>query len=189
MKVRESGMPDEATWASFFNPEVVLRRLGLRPAHRDILDFGCGYGTFAIPAAKIVSGVVYALDCEPEMVAATLAGAAKAGLANVRGIVRDFFAEGTGAGDSCMDYVTLCNILHAEHPEVLLQEAFRILKPGGHTGIIHWNYDPATPRGPSLEIRPRPEQCRHWAESVGFRVENGCIDLLPYHYGMVLKHP
>ena len=33
----------------------------------------------------------------------------------------------------------LFNILHAERPEVLLDEAFRLLKPGGQLAIIHWN--------------------------------------------------
>ena len=29
MKTRESGMPDEGMWASFFDPEATLRKLGL----------------------------------------------------------------------------------------------------------------------------------------------------------------
>ena len=53
---------------------------------------------------------------------------------------------------------------------------------------MHWNYDPATPRGPSMDIRPRPDQCRDWAEQEGFRLlEPGIMDLPPYHYGMVLE--
>jgi ubiquinone/menaquinone biosynthesis C-methylase UbiE len=53
-----------------------------------------------------------------------------------------------------VDYAMLFNILHAEQPERLLREARRILAPHGLLGIIHWNYDPSTPRGPSMEIRP-----------------------------------
>lgn len=30
------------------------------------------------------------------------------------------------------------------------------LLPDGRLGIMHWNHDPATPRGPSMTIRPRP---------------------------------
>jgi len=73
---------------------------------------------------------------------------------------------------------------------VLLREAFRVLKSGGKLGIIHWNYDPTTPRGPAMDIRPRPEQCQDWAESVGFSLlAPGIIDLPPYHYGMALERP
>ena len=64
VKTRESGMPGEALWSSFFSPEQTLRRLGLRPECGDVVDFGCGYGTFTIPAARIVRGgrAVYAIE-------------------------------------------------------------------------------------------------------------------------------
>jgi hypothetical protein len=38
----------------------------------------------------------------------------------------------------------------------LLREAFRILRPHGVLGVIHWVHDARTPRGPDLRIRPRP---------------------------------
>jgi hypothetical protein len=60
------------------------------------------------------------------------------------------------------------------------------LKVGGRVGIIHWNYDPTTPRGPPMDIRPKPEQCKRWAESVGFIFEKK-LDLKLYHYGLVLR--
>jgi ubiquinone/menaquinone biosynthesis C-methylase UbiE len=82
----------------------------------------------------------------------------------------------------------LFNILHAEKPEELLKEAYRILKTGGKLGVIHWNYDPETPRGPPIGIRPRPEQCAKWAIEVGFKFENR-HDLELYHYGLVFSKP
>jgi len=190
MKTRESGMPDESMWTDFFDAENVLRKLGLTSSCRDVVDFGCGYGTFTIPAARMISGTVHALDIEPEMVQATAAKAQEAGLNNVETCLRDFVAEGTGLPDASVDYVMLFNILHAERPEALLREALRVLKPGGKLGIIHWNYDPTTPRGPAMAIRPRPEQCREWAERAGFTlVTPGIIDLPPFHYGMTLLRP
>ncbi len=190
MKTRESGMPEEATWAGFFDPPTVLRTLQLGGSCRDVVDFGCGYGTFTIAAARIVAGVVHALDIEPEMIAATRAKAEAAGLANVRTVLRDFVADGTGLPDASVDYAMLFNILHAEHPEPLLGEAFRVLAPGGRLAIMHWNYDPATPRGPSMEIRPRAGQCRQWGEASRFRLLGpAIIDLPPYHFGMVMERP
>ncbi|MHB1033423.1 MAG: class I SAM-dependent methyltransferase [Pirellulales bacterium] len=190
MKTRESGMPDESMWTDFFDAETVLRKLGLTSSCGNVVDFGCGYGTFTIPAARMISGTVHALDIEPEMVQATAAKAQELGLQNVKTYLRDFVADGTGLPDASVDYVMLFNILHAERPDVLLWEALRVLRPGGKLGIIHWNYDPTTPRGPAMAIRPRPEQCRDWAEQVGFRsLEPGSIELPPYHYGMTLERP
>ena len=190
MKTRESGMPCEELWASFFDPETILSELGLTLDCGNVVDFGCGYGTFTIPAARIVQGIVYALDIEPNMVAATLAKAEAAGLKNVDVLQRDFVTEGLGLPDGHVDYAMLFNILHTEERLVLLHEAWRVLDIGGKLGVIHWNYDPNTPRGPSMTIRPQPEQCRGWVEHVGFEVlPPGMIDLPPYHYGFVFMRP
>ncbi len=178
-------MPDESTWADFFNADDILWTLGIRAACGDVVDFGCGYGTFTIPAARIASGMVHALDIEPDMVRTTWEKAETEGLQNVRVYLRDFVTDGSGLSPASVDYAMLFNILHAERPEVLLREAYRIMAPSGLLGVIHWNYDPTTPRGPSMEIRPRPEQCREWAEQCGFRLlPPGVIQLPPYHYGM-----
>jgi SAM-dependent methyltransferase len=188
MKTRESDMPDEQIWDSFFDVPVILAKLGITNTCGDVVEFGCGYGTFTIPAARLISGTLHALDIDPEMIAATQAKVESAGLPNVRVCRRDFVAEGTGLGEVSADYAMLFNILHAECPTTLLQEAYRVLRSGGRIGIIHWNYDPHTPRGPSMTIRPRPEQCAAWARQVGFgHVAPVVIDFPPYHYGMVLQ--
>ena len=85
-----------------------------------------------------------------------------------------------------VDYVLLFNILHSEKPKILLREAYRILKSSGKVAIVHWNYDVTTPRGPPMNIRIKPEQCRSWAESVGFIFKKK-IDLKPHHYAIILK--
>lgn len=188
MKMRESGMPDEQMWVGFFSPEQILAKLGLTSVCRDVVDFGCGYGTFTIPAASIVRGTVFAFDIEPEMTQSTSLKAREAELDNVQVERRDFVVKGTGLPDASVDFAMLFNILHCEEPVALLREAWRILVEGGLLGIIHWNYDPATPRGPSMDIRPRPEQCRDWAEQVGFHIHiPDKIDLPPYHYGWAME--
>lgn len=165
-------MPKEEEWNQFFDPEHALELLLLSPEVVNVADFGCGYGTFTIPAAKIIAGKIYAFDMEPEMIKAVKEKAKISNLDNVEAILRDFISEGSGLKDASVDYVFLFNVLHLEKPERLLREAHRILKLGGKVGIIHWNYDAKTPRGPPMDIRPRPEQCRNWAESVGFIYEN-----------------
>jgi len=179
-------MPKEEEWMQFFDPNQALNQLGLNADVVDVVDFGCGYGAFTIPAAKIIAGKIYAFDMEPEMMKAVKQKAKELNLGNVEAVLRDFISEGSGLEDASVDYVFLFNILHLEKPEQLLRESYRILKLGGKVGIIHWNYDSTTSRGPPMEIRPRPEQCRRWAESVGFIFEKE-FALKPYHYGLVLR--
>jgi ubiquinone/menaquinone biosynthesis C-methylase UbiE len=187
MKTRESGMPDEERWQSFFDPDLILNELGLDETYQVVVDMGCGYGTFAVPAARRIRGMVHAIDIEPQMVDACQAKVKEAGVSNINCVVRDFVTFGTWLPDNTADFVMLFNILHAENPVSLLKEAYRILAPGGKVGVIHWNYDPTTPRGPSMDIRPRPEQCQEWVKAAGFQLLQPFIDLPPYHYGMVGK--
>jgi SAM-dependent methyltransferase len=189
MKVRDSGMPDEAMWAQFFDARAILTALDFSTTDADVVDFGCGYGTFTLAAARLTSGTVYALDIDAEMIAATAAKAASFGLDNVRTIARDFVTEGTGLPNASADYAMLFNILHAEQPAELLREALRVLRPGGKAAVIHWIHDAATPRGPDLSIRPRPQQCRAWAKDTGFEVVRPTIALPPHHYGLLGRKP
>lgn len=188
MKGRESGMPEEAWWASFFNVEGALDALlGEGPHHGDVVEFGCGYGTFTFPVARRSRGVVSALDLEPEMIALVRSKALESHAQNIQCIQCDFVAEGTGLSTGSQSHAMIYNLLHLEDPVALLKEAYRVLKPGGTLSIMHWRSDIPTPRGPSLEIRPVAEQCENWILAAGFSgvtrvsLESSC----PYHYGMV----
>jgi ubiquinone/menaquinone biosynthesis C-methylase UbiE len=189
MKIRDSAMPDEHSWERFFDARHILRRLGLTRGHEEVVDFGCGYGTFSIAAARMTTGTIYALDIERGMVAESASRARQLGLANVRALERDFLAKGAGLPASSVDYAMLFNILHAQEVMTLLREALRVLRPGGTLGIIHWIHDKRTPRGPPLSIRPRPEQCAQWAADAGFQLSGPAIELPPYHYGLVARKP
>lgn len=181
-------MPPEELWHSFFDPATILVELGLSPDANCVVDFGCGYGTFCLPAAKMVRGRVYALDIEPEMVAATQQKAEEQRVDNLNVLQRDFVASGCGLADSAADYVMLFNILHAAEAQSLLAEARRVLKAGGKLGVMHWNFDPNTPRGPSMDIRLRPEQCLELVKKAGFDVTS-LVELPPYHFGFVAIRP
>ena len=185
MKVRDSGMPDEKYWESFFDVQSILANLKLDNFVGDAAEFGSGYGTFTIPAAKIIRGSVHAFDIEEEMISRLSQRIIEENLLNIITHHIDFVNEGTLLNNNSIDYAMLFNILHAEDPIGLLKEAFRILKAGGKAGIIHWVYSSSTPRGPSMDIRPKPEQCITWMEKAGFKIEGNVISLPPYHYGIV----
>jgi ubiquinone/menaquinone biosynthesis C-methylase UbiE len=189
MKARDSGMPDEQMWATFFDAPRMLAALGFAETKGNIADFGCGYGTFTVAAAGLTTGTVFAFDIEGEMIEATARKAQTLGLHNVRAMHRDILELGSGLADNSLTYAMLFNILHTEQPLVLLREAFRILAPGGKVAVVHWIYDSSTPRGPNLSIRPRPEHCRDWLKESGFELAIPLVSLPPYHYGVVGRKP
>lgn len=187
MKIRDSGMPEEDAWDAFFDPAAILQRLGLAPGFCQIVEFGCGYGTFTTAAAQLIDGTVRALDIDAAMIGVARKRAESLGLTNIEFIVRDFVADGTGLADGSADYAMLFNILHCEDPVGLLREAQRNLGANGVAGVIHWNYDAETPRGPPLSVRPRPGQIGKWGRDAGFATVGEIVDLPPHHYGLVLR--
>ena len=190
MKGRESGMPESGFWETFFNPRCILERLGCAGAVGDVVEFGCGYGTFTVPAGQLVPGRIFALDIDPEMVSSTSGVVRVAGLSNVVVERRDFVADGCGLADHSVGYAMLFNILHIEDPICLLREARRVLRPGGTAGVIHWRTDVPTPRGPSPEIRPTTGQCRTWGEAAGLEfVRNESLCCCSWHWGLVMRRP
>lgn len=192
MKGRESGMPDEACWASFFDPKVILDRLLVNKGDcYHLVEFGCGYGTFTLPAANRTRGRVTALDIDPEMMSLVRQRAHARKISNVRAELRDFVESNTGLGDGTQGHAMVFNLLHIEDPLALLREAHRTLQPGGILSVIHWRSDIETPRGPPLAIRPKPDQCAAWIAEAGFDSILP-VDLgggAPYHFGVIAQRP
>lgn len=92
---------------------------------------------------------------------------------------RDVMEGGFGVQ---VDVVLLFNDLHCEQPIQLLRHA---VAAGQEVLIIHWNCG-GTPRGPSFDIRPRPEQMVDWGRAAGFEPACEILDLPPWHYGLRL---
>jgi SAM-dependent methyltransferase len=147
---------------------------------RDVAELGCGYGTFSIPVAKAISGTLYTYDVDPAMIARTNE---RSGGLRIVCHQRDVMEAGFGVR---VDAVLLFNILHCEAPIRLLEHARQALRPDGQVLVIHWQCRD-TPRGPSLDIRPRPEQIVAWAAKAGFEPFGGVIELPPWHYGLRLS--
>lgn len=190
MKARESGMPEEAYWESFFDADSTMEILfSTSELAGHLVEFGCGYGTFTVPAALHTHGIVTALDIDPLMVERVRHKAEALALSNVQVEMRDFVAQGSGLDSGTQDHALIFNLLHLEQPVALLQEAHRVLHDGGILFVMHWRSDILTPRGPSLAIRPRPEQCKAWLEEAGFQnvewvnMQHCC----PYHFGLIAR--
>lgn len=191
MKGRESGMPDEWQWEEFFDPAKVIELLGCASQPGDVVEFGCGYGTFTLPVAHVLKGNIHTFDIDPEMVAGVTHAAVESSLPNIVAAERDFMETGTGLPDASVIHAMVFNILHIEEPLKILREAYRVLAPGGRISIIHWRTDLETPRGPLLDIRPTPGQCLGMAARAGFQHRQTVLlgKAAPWHYGLVLDKP
>jgi ubiquinone/menaquinone biosynthesis C-methylase UbiE len=187
---RESGMPVEEIWDAFFDADTAIERIfGSKPIEGDVVDFGCGYGTFTIPAAVRTRGTLTALDIDPQMVGLVEEKAAQLGLKNIRGVVGDFLSERTGLAEDSQMHAMVFNLLHIEDPLALLAEVRRIVSPNGSVSVVHWRSDIPTPRGPPLSIRPSPEQCRDWLQEAGFDTVKvvDVADECPYHFVLLAR--
>lgn len=175
MKVRDSGMPDEEYWESLFDVPLILSRLRVE-RFQDVAELGCGYGTFTIPIAQRIGGRLYAFDVDPIMLTRT---EKRRGGLPIECRLRDVIEHGF---DVDVDAALLFNILHCDDPVGMLRHA-ALAAPT--VLVIHWRQG-ETPRGPSLEIRPRPEQIVEWGAAAGLQAGEP-IDLPPWHFGMELR--
>lgn len=186
MKVFDSGMPDEAYWNSLFDVAGIVRWLKIESIADPIVEIGCGYGTFTVPVAREAKGEMISFDIESDMIAVARENVQRAGLSNVRFFLRDVVEDGTGLEPSSVGMTLLFNILHFNERRRLLEEASRILKPGGVLAIIHWRKDIATPRGPKVETRPDKEMILNVIGGLDLRFSGDGTILEPYHWGVRL---
>ncbi len=187
MKIRQSGMPEMDFWESFFDAPSIIEKLFISTPAGNTVEFGCGYGTFTIPASLHTQQTLYAFDIEHSAVHSVAELAHQQHITNIQLQQQDFIQNGTGLIDESATHVMIYNLLHLENPVALLKQAYQLLKPNGVLSIMHWRSDIKTPRGPSLEIRPTPEQCNKWLESSGFHSIQK-IDIessAPYHFSYI----
>ncbi len=112
--------------------EKVVRLARLGPGE-SVLDVGCGTGTLAIAAKRLVGlkGTVYGIDASPEMIGRARNKARKAGTDVV---FKNALAEALPFPDAQFDAVMASMMLHhlpSEARRQCVREMRRVLKPGG----------------------------------------------------------
>lgn len=101
-----------------------------------VLDIGCGASFDTLLAARQVgpTGRVIAVDMTEAMLEKTRAGAAALGLANVD--VRQGYAEELPVESESVDVVISNGVINlCPDKMAVIQEVYRVLKPGGHCQI------------------------------------------------------
>jgi ubiquinone/menaquinone biosynthesis C-methylase UbiE len=163
--------PERLLWLP---PAAVLAALAVQ--HGDaVADLGAGTGYFSLPLARAVGagGLVYAIDCQAEMLAHLQAKLDSAKIANVQPILAE--AASTGLPDASCNLVFLALVWHeiADRAD-LLREANRLLKPGGKLAILDWRPDADPEHGPPLDHRISASDAAESVHSAGFLAVAQC---------------
>jgi len=114
----------------------VMDVLSITPG-KTVADIGAGSGWFTVRAAKRVTdtGMVYAVDINPQAIEYIDKRIQKAKLSNVKTIVNK--PDDPGLPPNSIDSVLLLKTYHeVADPVVLLRNLKRSLKPGARVGII-----------------------------------------------------
>jgi ubiquinone/menaquinone biosynthesis C-methylase UbiE len=162
-----------------------LRGIGIKRGQA-VLDFGCGSGNYAIPAAEIVGGegTIYALDKNRRALDELMRKAEAEGLTNIKRMEASGQLK-IGLEEESIDVVLLYDVLHhyyfprAEDRGRILHEVHRVLKPNGFVSFyagdpeVYHNYR-------ELEIIERQ------IEDANFYLESEHAGML-IHEGMLVK--
>lgn len=113
-----------------FPPEDLLKLLPIEKSH-NILDLGAGTGYLALPAAKQVDGIVYALDLDGGILGYLDAKAQKEKLTNLQTVKASF--NDIPLEDNSIEIALASISLHEITPlSEALEEIFRVITKGGY---------------------------------------------------------
>lgn len=149
-----------------------MAALPLRPGIT-FLDLGCGAGNYTLPVAEILGdqSAIHALDLWPPGIATLRERAAAADRKNIQALVADI-SKLLPLEDRGIDLCLMATVLHdlAEFGMAAgaLQEAQRVLKPGGTLAIVEFDKVEGPP-GPPLRIRLTPEEVAKLVAPYGFQ--------------------
>lgn len=184
-------MPDRYWWENLWpEPQKTLELLGLKSGC-SVLDLGCGYGHFTIPAASLVSPapVVGIEICSPILEQARQNSGA---LNNCCWLNENFLAL-KNLSLNKFDFVMMHSTFHGlPNPIKLVQDVTTLLKPGSFFSVINWLPIPRektiwldAPRGPKTEVRIHPSELIVTVLSATNKLSFvQFTPLPPYHYGI-----
>ncbi|MCR4330770.1 MAG: methyltransferase domain-containing protein [Patescibacteria group bacterium] len=172
----------------FSDPKKNVEQLHLREA-MTVADFGAGSGAYSIAAAQAVgdSGKVYAVEVQKDLLQKLKNEATSSGVHNIEVLWGDIeVLHGTKIRDQAVDAVIISNVLfQAEDKRGVLNEANRILRPGGSILLIDW-IDSFGGLGPHPDEVLTQTVAKKLCTEALFTYEKD-IMAGAHHYGMIFK--
>lgn len=170
-------------------PDEIIRTMGLKKGDV-VADLGAGTGYFTRRLAKAVapSGLVYAVDIQPEMISLLKSNMEKAGVRNVVPVL--------SAGDDpklareSLDWVLLVDVYHElQQPKATLARMLEALKPAGRVALVEYRLEGLTALHIREEHRMSTTQVLAEWEPAGFRLVKLYEFLPTQHFFVFEKTP
>lgn len=160
--------------------DVLMQLLGVKDGD-DVADIGAGSGYFTLPLARAVSpsGIVFAVDIQPEMIEFLAARARTENVQNIKPILGKI--DDICLAPQSVDLVLLVDAYHEfDHPWEMMRSIARALRPGGRVALVEYRgEDPEVPIKPLHKMTQ--EQARIELEAVGLIFERNDSSLPIQH--------
>ncbi len=164
---------------------AMLRALKLTRGQK-VCDFGCGNGYHTLQMAKLVgeTGLVYAVDIQPEMLQMLKERASARSLENIR-LVEATIAD-PKLPQSQLDLVLLVDVYHElTYPARILAAIRQSLAPGGRVVLVEFRAE-----DPEVPIRPLHKMTRQQVvlelKANGFELDES-FDELPWQHMLFFR--
>ena len=165
------------------NPIETLKKIGLQEDHT-LCDIGAGSGLFTIPAAKLTTQKVYALEINDEMLSIIREKAKTQGLTNIETI--KVTGDHLDIVDNSIDIALLVTVLHEiQNKTILIEEIKRLLKDNGKIAVLEF-HKRETPMGPPVNHRLGKDETTALLTKAGF-VFDLDFDLGDNYYCLVFQ--
>ncbi len=177
----------KAAPSEFLNPSELLSRLQVQ-RESEVADFGCGAGYFTLALAHLLGahGTVHAIDVRAEPLEALVGRAKLEGVYTIQTHRADLeIPRGSGLPDESQDLVFMANILfQVQNRTAVVEEAYRVLKPGGRLVAIEWQGE--SPLARSMASPVFQADVQTLAAAAGFKQDH-TLEAGSHHFAIVFK--
>lgn len=172
----------------FMDPIQTLAACNIQPSST-IADFGAGAGFVARAAASLVPhGQVFAIEINKDMVTRLTRDANDHHITNLHALWGDIEAkEGSKLADASADMIMCFNILFLlDDKAAVLQEAYRVLKPGGRIVVVDW-VESFGGLGPQPYQIFNKEAAETILTKIGFKKLSDALPAGAHHYAILFE--
>jgi len=172
----------------FSDPQKIIDSLEIFPGQQ-VADLGSGSGAYSLLVAEKIQANkdsrIFAVDIQKDLLSRISSEAKSRHLDSLHIIWGDIEQEkGTRLRHDSIDTALIINTLfQVDHNKNVIQEAHRILKPGGRVIVIDW-MDSFGNIGPKQNEVVTQKTAELLCEEVGFKKER-LFDAGEHHYGFI----